>query len=353
MFHYGTLRLPIVGAPMAGGPSTPELVAAVGRAGGIGFLAAAYLTPDRLEADIAAVRASGVEMFGVNVFVPEFGRVADIDEIRRFRDVLQPYAQELGVELPSDAVVTANEDDHWAAKLDIVERAGVPVVSFTFGFPNADDMARLHARDIAVTVTVTSADDAVRAVAAGADSLCVQGPAAGGHRSTFLIDDAVPDAPLGELLAAVRAAVDVPVVAAGGIATAEDVRAVVDQGAVAAQIGTALLRAPEAGTKPAHADALVDDRFARTVVTRAFSGRPARGLRNAFIDRFDSDASNQYPAVNTLTGGIRKAAAADPDGINLWAGTGHRRATAEPAAIIVRQMASALQGADRSAPNTS
>ena len=342
MFSYESLQVPIVGAPMAGGPSTPGLVAAVVNAGGLGFLAAGYLTPEKLAADIAAVRGFGTKTFGVNLFVPEDGQVLDTEDIARYRALLQPYADDLGVELPSDSALVDNIDDYWAEKLDIVESEAIPVVSFTFGCPSADIISRLHDAGSAVTVTVTNEKDARTAVDAGADSLCVQGPDAGGHRSTFRVDAESSDIALDELIPAVRRAVSVPLVAAGGITTASDVRRVLGYGAVAAQVGTALLRSPEAGTKPAHAAALVDPQFTETVVTRAFSGRPARALRNKFVDRFDTGSSRQYPAVNTLTGGIRKAAANDPHGINLWAGAGHRSASANPVARIIDELISEL-----------
>ncbi|WP_415975745.1 nitronate monooxygenase [Rhodococcus sp. 077-4] len=342
MFRYESLQVPVVGAPMAGGPSTPGLVTAVVNAGGLGFLAAGYLTPDKLTADIAAVRGAGTETFGVNLFVPEDGQVIDTEDIARYRALLQPYADELGVELPSDSALVENTDDFWSDKLDIVAAAAVPVVSFTFGCPDAETIARLHDAGSAVTVTVTNEEDARAAVDAGADSLCVQGPDAGGHRSTFRIDAESSEISLDELIPSIRRAVSVPIVAAGGITTASDVRRVLGYGAVAAQVGTALLRSPEAGTKPAHAAALVDPRFTETMVTRAFSGRPARALRNKFVDRFDTGSSRQYPAINTLTGGIRKASADDPHGINLWAGAGYRSASAEPAARIIEELASTL-----------
>ena len=342
MFRYESLQVPIVGAPMAGGPTRPDLVAAVRNSGGLGFLAAGYLTPERLTADIVAVRGAGTQTFGVNLFVPEDGQVVDTEDIARYRALLQPYADDLGVELPADSTLAENIDDYWEEKLDIVVVEAIPVVSFTFGCPSADIIARLHEAGSAVTVTVTNEEDARAAVDAGADSLCVQGPDAGGHRSTFRIDAESSDIALDELIPAIRRAVSVPLVAAGGITTASDVRRVLGYGAVAAQVGTALLRSPEAGTKPAHAAALVDPRFTETVVTRAFSGRPARALRNKFIDRFDTGSSRQYPAANTLTGGIRKAAANDPHCINLWAGAGHRSASADPAARIIEELASEL-----------
>lgn len=336
VFDLHHLRSRAIAAPMAGGPSTPELVIAARRAGGLGQLAAGYLGPERLRSDIAAVRAGGVEEFGVNLFVPE-GRPVDRAAVATYRDALRDYADALGVELPAPEQL-GDDDDHFDAKLALVRAERVPVVSFTFGCPPAAAVALLHECGASVGVTVTSAADAATATRAGADWLCVQGPEAGGHRSTFDRDAAPPTQPLEELVADVRRAVDLPLVAAGGIATAERARRVRALGPVAVQVGTALLRTHEAGTKPAHAAALADGARTETVVTRAFSGRPARALRNRFTDEFGERAVPEYPAVNSLTGGLRRACADDPDGINLWAGTGFRAAAVESATETVRRL---------------
>lgn len=314
---------------MAGGPSTPELVLAAERAGGIGQLAAGYLTADRLAADVAAVRELGGEAFGVNLFFPE-AELAPVDVVAGYREALLPVAEELGVELPA-AERLREDDDAFAAKLDVVTDLQVPLVTLTFGCPDRATVERLHAAGCAVGVTVTTPEDAARAAEVGADLVCAQGPEAGGHRSTFAASTPPPTVARDELLVHVVASLDVPVVVAGGIFDAPTTRRLLDLGASAVQVGTLLLRTPEAGTKPAHAGALADPRFAETVITRAFSGRPARGLRNAFIDRFDTLAPSAYPQVNSLTAPLRRATPDDPDGLSLWAGTGYREARAEPA----------------------
>jgi nitronate monooxygenase len=178
-------------------------------------------------------------------------------------------------------------------------------------------------------------------VAAGADALVVQGPDAGGHRGTFDPGRSPGKESLDSLLSAICAAHDVPVVAAGGLSSAADVRRVLGLGARAAQAGTALLLADEAGTDPVHRQALSDPRFTHTVVTCAFSGRYARGLANDFTDRYDPVAPLGYPEVNQMTGPIRRAAVAagDPHGTNLWAGTGWRGISAGGTADIVAALA--------------
>nr|WP_306302655.1 nitronate monooxygenase [Gordonia malaquae] len=324
------LRVPVVGAPMAGGTSTPALTSAVSDAGGFGFHGGAYLSPDALRADVRAIRELTDQPFGVNLFVPEQVDV-DEEEFAAYRERLAPLAERAGVVLPESVPFT---DDAFDAKVDVLIAERVPVVSFTFGLPDRSTVGRLHDAGIAVSSTVTSVDEARIAVDHGVDSLCAQGFAAGGHRATFRIHDADPQVETLDLVRAV-APLGLPVVGAGGVSTSRDVEAILGAGAVAAQIGTLLLRTPEAGTRQAHKDALVDPRFTRTVTTRAYSGRLARGLENNFIRSNDGHAPLAYPQVNTLTGGIRKQSSTDADVINLWAGSGFREARAVSVAEVI------------------
>lgn len=336
MFDLRELSSRVVAAPMAGGPTTPELVAAAASAGGVGQLAAGYLTPDKVRADIAAVRAAGTEVFGVNIFVPEPEPV-NSENLARYRAELVPYARSLGVTLP-DVDDLGDDDDHFDAKIRLVCDERVPLVSFAFGCPRPEVVDELHRHGCSVGVTVTTAADAETAGQAGADWLCVQGPDAGGHRSVFDRRTNPPTQPLDELIGEVVGRVPLPVVAAGGISTPARAEKVRSLGPVAVQVGTVLLRTGEAGTKPAHAAALADPDRTETVVTWAFSGRPARALRNLFTDRFSDAAVAEYPAVNTLTGGIRRAASNDPDGINLWAGSGFGDAAEESAVDTISRL---------------
>jgi nitronate monooxygenase len=319
------VALPIVLAPLAGGPSTPELTAAVSEAGGLGFLALGYLSAEAAAERIAATRALTARPFGVNLFVP--GRPSTAD--------LRPFVARLG---PA-AGEPRWDDDGWEAKLDLLRADPVPVVSFTFGCPPAEAIGSLPSE---VWVTVTSAEEARTAVAAGASALVAQGAEAGGHRASFEDRDG---APLGllALLQLVRAAVDVPLVAAGGIATPEAVAAVRALGAAAAQAGTAFLLCPEAGTSEVHRRAIASD--APTDLTRAFTGRLARGIRNRFVEEHP-DAPSAYPELHFVTAPLRAAGRrdGDPDVVNLWAGQAHALAREAPAAEVVRALAAGAPG---------
>lgn len=335
MLDLRDLDVPVVGAPMAGGASTPALSAAVSEAGGLGFLAAGYKTADAVAAEVEAVRAATSAPFGLNIFVVE-PYAPDPDSVSAYRRSLEAAAARLGADLGEPRW----DDDQWRAKLDLVLDVRPDLVSFTFGCPRPEVLTRLAEADVLTMVTVTSVAEAREAVARGAASLCVQGPDAGGHRGTWDLDADPDTTPLGDLLARVLAAVDVPVVAGGGLADAGEVASVIGHGAVAAQAGTAYLLADEAGTNPVHRAALVDPRFAATAVTRAFTGRWARGLANRFMaDHADAPAG--YPHLHHLTAPLRAAAVAAGDAqlAHLWAGTGHARARTAPASEITRSLA--------------
>ena len=336
----------MIGAPMAGGPSTPALAAAVSEAGGLGFLAAGYKTPDAVAAEVEAVRSATTAPFGVNLFVIE-PYEADAVAIDNYRRSLEPEADRLDVEL-GDA---RWDDDHWRAKLDLVLDVRPDIVSFTFGCPSVDVFRTLADRGVLSAVTVTSVAEARGAVARGAASLSVQGPLAGAHRGTWDLDATPDSTPLLDLVGAVVAAVDVPVVAGGGIHDASGLKSLIDLGAAAAQVGTAFLLAAEAGTHPTHRAALQDPAMTDTALTRAYTGRWARGLANQFMaDHADAPAG--YPHLHHLTSPLRKAAASvgDQQVAHLWAGAAHRFARVAAAADITRSFA--LHGQPRSRRET-
>lgn len=337
-FSFSELAVPLVGAPMAGGPSTPALAAAVSQAGGLGFVAGGYRTPQQLADDITAARAATTGPVGANLFVPQPSD-ADVVLLDDYADLLAPLADHYGVELGRPRF---GDDDCWPEKLEVIADLRPTVVSFTFGAPPPEDLERLRALRILSVVTVTSAYEAGIAVAHGADALVVQGPCAGGHRGTFAPDVEPGNDPLDDLLAEIgHAHGGVPLVAAGGLGTRADVAGVLGRGAVAAQIGTALLLADEAGTNPTHRAALTNPEFGNTTVTCAFSGRYARSLENDFTRAFEAVAPVGYPEINHMTTPIRAAAVAidDPHGTSLWAGTAFRSVRGGPAADIVTALA--------------
>ena len=336
-FSVQNLECPVIAAPMAAGPSTPKLAAAVSNAGGLGFLAGGLVSAQTLADDLTAARKCTSGPLGVNLFVPQPVPSNDV-EIKSYAAVLAAEAERYGVMLGEPRY----RDDDWAVKLEVVYTMKPDLVSFTFGLPEADVLARIKTAGISAVATVTSLDEAQVASARGVDALVVQGPKAGGHSATFDPLAPPPRQPLEDLLAALTGLCQIPVIAAGGLATAADLDRMLQAGAVAGQFGTAFLLADEAATNPVHRAALTDGAFTQTAVTRAFTGRYARALRNRFIDDHDAQAVAGFPNVAFLTGPVLAAAAkiGDPQGTSLWAGTAFRQAWSAPAAAIVAKLAS-------------
>jgi nitronate monooxygenase len=330
-----------VQAPLGGGPSTPALAAAVADAGGLGFLAAGYKAPDAVRADIAELRGLTDKPFGVNVFAPP-GRPGDPAALERYAAAVRAEGEPYGVE-PGEP---RHDDDHYAEKLALLADEQVPVVSFTFGCPAREEIEALGE----VWVTVTTPAEAKTAAEAGAGALIVQGVEAGGHRGGF--DNETPgDVGLVALLQLVREVTELPLVATGGIANGRGVAAVLAAGAAAAQLGTAFMLTPEAGTSPAHRGALSGER--RTALTRAFTGRTARGIENRFMAEHEAEVPHAYPDVHNITAPLRAAARerGDAEGFHLWAGQAYPLTEGIPAGELVRRLAREAADAARQAAN--
>ncbi|MCQ4081981.1 nitronate monooxygenase [Streptomyces sp. RB6PN25] len=337
--------LPIVQAPMAGGASCPQLAAAVSEAGGLGFLAAGYKTPEAMYQEIKTLRTLTARAFGVNLFMPQ-PCTADPSAVAVYREQLAGEAAWYDTRLGDP---DSGLDDGFEAKVAILLQDPVPVVSFTFGCPERSVFDAFARAGTYTVVTVTSVAEAQAAQWAGADAVCVQGVEAGGHQSTHRDDPWLDAAGVGllSLLPAVREAIQLPIVAAGGIMRGGQVAGVLAAGASAAQLGTAFLVCPESGAHELHKQAMTDPVFTHTELTRAFSGRPARGLVNRFVREHGPYAPAAYPQVHHLTSGLRKAAAAagDPQAMALWAGQGHRLVRAMPAAQLVEVLSAELEAA--------
>jgi nitronate monooxygenase len=286
---------------------------------------------------MAAVRAAGVEGFGVNLFVPG-GPTDAPDRLEAYLASLRPLAKSLGTELGAGEW----DDDDYPAKLALVLAEPPAVVSFTFGLPDPEAVRALQQAGSLVLVTVTTPEEADAALRVAPDALCLQGAEAGAHRGSLAnVDRPDADRPVRALLASVRRRTLVPLVAAGGVVSHDDVTDLLARGATLVQAGTAFLRCPESGAPPGAKDALADPAFTATSVTRAFSGRRARALVNAMVHEHP-DAPAAYPEINNATRPLRGAAAraGDPGHMSLYAGTGFRGAQAEPAAEVVERLVS-------------
>jgi nitronate monooxygenase len=302
-------------------------------AGGLGFLAAGYKTATALDDEIKALRRLTRRPFAVNVFYPVREPIDDA-HVAAYVDRLAGEAARYGVAVGEPRWT----DDDWEAKLELVRRERPAVVSFTFGCPDKEIVAELRTARTGVWCTVTSQPEAEQAVSAGVDALVVQGGEAGGHQGSFH-DHSNDPFPLLTLLQLVQRVTDLPLIAAGGIATAEAIAAVLAAGASAAQLGTALLLTPEAGTAAAHRQALRDD--GPTRLTRAFTGRRARGIVNRFMLEHDGAAPIAYPEIHYVTAPIRAAARASDDSetVNLWAGQTYQLTRELGASELVEELA--------------
>ncbi|MEV7237689.1 nitronate monooxygenase [Streptomyces sp. NPDC051020] len=334
------IALPVLAAPMSGGPTMPAIVVAAAKVGSVGFLAAGCKTAESLEEQITEVRAERV-VFGVNLFVPKPIPIST----RSYRDyarAVQVEADRYRLTLPGHEPV--EDDDGWRDKVDLITAMSVPWVSFTFGIPDAAVIKALRASGCTLLQTVTTVAEARRAAEVGMDALVVQASGAGGHSATFSPERPLPKVGLPDLIAGIRRTVDLPVLAAGGIGGPADVTAALDAGAVAAMVGTLLLRTDESAASATHKAALANPVSSTTAVTRAFSGRPARGLRNYFMARYGPVAPAGYPGVHHLTSPLRKAAAdaGNAQLVHLWAGTGYREARSEPAADTLQRLANRI-----------
>lgn len=330
------VRHPLIQAPMAGGATTPELVAAVSNAGALGSFAAATLSPQAMREGVARVRQLTDRPFNVNLFVLDEPAPSD-EQVARAQARLDPLRAELGLP-PGGRPARFCEDNH--AQLETLIELAPPVVSFTFGLLDATTVARLHAAGSRVIGTATTVAEARAWESVGADLICAQGFEAGGHRGTFLGDPQQANIGLLALLPQVAAAVQVPVIAAGGLMDGRGIAASLLLGAQAAQLGTAFLCCPESGIPALWKEAILAAGDDSTRLTRAFSGRYARGIVNDFMRRFAAEEEQvpAYPVQNALTADIRQAATRQgrSEYLSLWAGQGAGLARALPAAELVR-----------------
>jgi nitronate monooxygenase len=341
---------PILLAPMAGAGGTPELAAAVSNAGGLGAWGGAYAKPEEIATAIRQIRQLTSRPFNINLFAGGYESERKIDPQPMLDIVAQAHA-ELGLPPPTLPPVPVSP---FAEQLQAVLEERPPVFSFTFGLPSPAQIAALKKHDIAVIGTVTTTDEARRLAQAGVEAIVAQGAEAGSHRGTFAVSFEDAMVPLARLVGDICSSVELPVIASGGIMDGRDVAACLKQRAAAVQLGTAFLPCPESGAPSAHKQALLAAKSDTTVITRAFSGRPARGLRNRFIAMVAGKEHSILPfrQQNDLTRPMRNASGRQgiPDFISLWAGQGVARSRALPAAELVAALVKESRVAERARP---
>lgn len=337
-------RWPIVQAPMAGSQGA-ALAIAVSKAGGLGSLPCAMLTVDAMRKELAAIRATIDRPYNVNFFVhtpPE----PDARREVAWRAVLAPYYREYGID-PASITAGPGRAPFTAQAADALEEFKPAVVSFHFGLPSAELVKRVRSWGSKILASATTVDEARWLEAHGADGIIAQGVEAGGHRGLFLSDDVDNQPGTFALLPQVVRAVKVPVIAAGGIADANGVRAAMALGASAVQVGTAYLLCPEATINAVHRAALKSDQARNTVLTNVFSGRPGRGIVNRVIRELGpmNDAAPAFPLASSAIAPLRAKAEAQGSGdfSPLWSGQNATGCKEIPAGDLTRALAEGLQ----------
>lgn len=326
------IQHPIIQAPMAG-VTTPEFVAACAKVGILGSIGAGYLSAEDTRVAIQKVKSLTVRPFSVNLFVPD-NTPFDQEQLRLAYLALQPIGEQLG--MPFWKVPLSEPDFHGQVEVVIEEKPAV--CSFTFGIPDEESVERLRRAGIILIGTATTVDEAMAIEQAGLDMVVIQGAEAGGHRGSF--HPGGPLIPMDELLTEVRELIRIPIIAAGGIATNARMTELLKNGASAIQIGTAFLATEESGAAEAYKQAVLDATSDNTVITEAFSGRPARGIHNRFIEQMNQSAIAPYPYQNDLTKRIRKEAAAQNNAefLSLWAGTAVHHTQAGTVASVIERL---------------
>ena len=337
------IEYPIIQAGMAGGATTPELIANVSNAGGLGTLGAAYMKPEDIKQTIHDIRKLTTKPFSVNLFCVENSDEPNDDKKNIVRNELLRIGRDLGVS-GSDIQFTAA--DYFDEQFQVLIDEKVSVISTAFGLLPEDKANQAKENGIIITSMITTVEEAILAERSGVDIIIAQGSDAGGHRSTFDLTRHKNGADIGtfSLVPQVADNVEIPVVAAGGVNDGRSLAAALSLGANGVQIGTRFLSSEEAGIHKVYKGRLFESREDDTVITKVFSGRPARGILNKFIEEF-SEEPLAYPYQNAATKSIRGAAAKNNDGeyMSLWAGQNLRPVVKEqPAAEIVEEiMASA------------
>ncbi|MCE3045246.1 nitronate monooxygenase family protein [Legionella sp. 16cNR16C] len=329
--------LPVIQAPMAGGITTPELAAAVSNCGGLGSIGAGYLEPEALKKHIQATKRLTSKPFAVNLFIPEKITYTDNEMLEAVRDINRA-ADDL--KYPVSAVSPPFSPD-FDKQLQVVVEEKVPVFSFTFGVLKEAQLRLLKANNIFVYGTATSLPEAKMLAETGVDAVCLQGLEAGGHRGSFIGKEEDNLIPIDSLLkTCLDSGLKLPCLVAGGIASHADVEKHLRNGAHAVQVGSLFLTAHESGTSHAYKQAVLNQFADKTRLTRAFSGKLARGVDNRFMNKMQNAYTLPYPAQNKLTSQLRNYAKQleNAEYMSLWAGTSSWKAKASPAAQCFNEL---------------
>jgi nitronate monooxygenase len=314
------ISLPLIQAPMAGGATTPELVAAVSNAGGLGSLGAGYMTPDEMRRAIKKIRELTHKPFAVNLFIPQEHH-ASHEQINQVTKIIQEACHELNLTI---GMIKPPYAPSFEEQMAVILEEKIAVFSFTFGIPAEIWIKKLKENGVILMGTATTLSEATLLEKRGIDAIVAQGSEAGGHRGTFIgkAEDALIK--LSDLVPDLIHHTKIPIIAAGGIMDAKGISAALALGASAVQLGTVFLTCTESGIHPSYKQELLNTMQDSTTLTRVFSGKLARGINNKFISRMKLHETTilDYPIQNALTVPMRKEAAKknSTDFMSMWAG---------------------------------
>jgi len=340
MFTFSSLPIPLIQAPMAGGANTAQMISAVANSGGVGSFGFAYSAPEKIGGDLCAARESRTSAVGAvnaNFFVFSDTQAPPASELESAIEALSRAcdSEEINFTMPQAPFfpdVDKQLEPIWEHKPDIL--------TFHLGVPDAHIIEKAHSLGIAVGMSATCLYEARALESAGADFIVAQGIEAGGHRGVFDINNRDDALSVFDLVSLLRSHVRLPIVAAGGIATRHDIARAQACGAIAVQLGTVFLTTHESQASPAHKRYLLEETSRESTFTCGFSGRPARGIDNRFIQRMQNQPTLQFPLQNTLTSGLRSAAAKADDGEfqSLWAGTNFKHCRDESIDDLIKRL---------------
>lgn len=339
------IKYPIIQAPMAGGITTSRLVAEVSNSGGLGTIGAGYMTPVQIRKQITDIKQLTSKYFGINLFVPNEFNVSH-NEIKFAGEILQPIREQLNlhhdetIEIPK----ANNVLETFKEQIKIVIEEKVPVCSFTFGIPSKGVIRELKQHSIILIGTATTVREAVEIEKSGMDIVVLQGSEAGGHRGNFINEDQESLVGLMSLIPQVVDHVSIPVISAGGIMDGRGFMASACLGAKGVQMGTAFLTCIESGAHKVHKEGILHAHEDQIVLTRSFSGKRARGIKNRFIEEMQKTEASvpDFPVQNALTQTIRKASAAqnNPGYMSLWSGQSPRLAKTQTVNTLIQSVIS-------------
>jgi nitronate monooxygenase len=337
------IEFPIIQAPMAGGITTSNLVAEVANSGGLGMIGAGYMSPNQIREQIREIKQLTINPFGINLFVPNDFTCTE-EAIISANEHLQPIYKQLNISSNAnlDIPISTQLFESFDQQIQVVIDEKVPACSFTFGVPSIEIIAKLKHHNIILMGTATTVEEAVEIERVGMDIVCVQGSEAGGHRGNFMGEDQGSLIGLMSLIPQVVDHVSIPVIAAGGIMDGRGLMAAICLGAKGVQMGTAFLTCLESGAHQVHKEAILHAKEDQMVLTRAFSGKWARGMNNQFISDLKSHEESlpNFPVQNTLTQHIRKAASSqnNPNYMSLWSGQSPRLAKHQTVEALMKEI---------------